>query len=53
MLAGQYLDLSKNGTSPAAQGCGGSYASEYGSKQAGRTKADVAVSLLLGGYNTY
>jgi hypothetical protein len=50
-LADQHLDLSKNGTSPAAQGCGVFNASECRSKQAGRTKADVAVSLSLGGYN--
>jgi hypothetical protein len=43
VLAGQHLDISKNGTSPIAQGCG--------SKQVGRTKADLAVSLSLGGYN--
>jgi hypothetical protein len=50
-LAGQHLDLSKNGTSPAAQGCGVFNASECGTKQVGRTKADMAVSLSLGGYN--
>jgi hypothetical protein len=50
MLAGQHLDHSKNGTGPRAQGCG-FFASECGSKQAGRTKADVAVSLSLGGCN--
>jgi hypothetical protein len=51
MLAGQHLDRSKNGTDPVAQGCGGFYASECGSKQAGRAKADVAVSLSVGGYH--
>jgi hypothetical protein len=51
MLAGQHLDLSKNGTGPKAEGCRGFYASECGSKQVGRTKANVAVSFLLGGYN--
>jgi hypothetical protein len=50
-LVGQHLDLSKNGNGPAAEGCRVFYASECRSKQVGRTKADVAVSLLLGGYN--
>jgi hypothetical protein len=36
---------------PYSSGLQGFYASECGSKQAGRTKADMAVSLLLGGYN--
>jgi hypothetical protein len=36
---------------PFSSGLLGFYASECGSKQAGRTRADGAVSLLLGGYN--
>jgi hypothetical protein len=34
-----------------SSGLRGFYASDCGSKQAGRTKADVAVILSLGGYN--
>jgi hypothetical protein len=36
---------------PCSSWLRGFYVSECGSKQAGRTKADVAVSLLLRGYN--
>jgi hypothetical protein len=50
MLAGQHLDLSKMAL-PRSSRLGGFYASECRSKQAGRTKADVAVSLSMGGYN--
>jgi hypothetical protein len=50
MLAGQYP-----GSPEMALACSSRlwdfYASEFGSKQVGRTKADVAVSFSLGGYN--
>jgi hypothetical protein len=51
LLADQHLDLSKKWHRPHSSRLWGFYASECRSKQAGRTKADLAVSLLLGGCN--
>jgi hypothetical protein len=48
MLVGQDLELSKMALAPRSSGLVGFYASECGSKQAGRTKADMAVSFSLG-----
>jgi hypothetical protein len=51
MLAGQHLDLSQKWHQPHSSRLWGFYASECRNKQARRTKANMAVSLLLGGYN--
>jgi hypothetical protein len=51
MLVGQHPGSLQKWHQPCSSMLRGFYASEYGSKQAGTTKADVAFSLSLGGYN--
>jgi hypothetical protein len=50
-LAGQHPGSLQKWHRPHSSRLWGFYASECRSKQAGRTKANVAISLLLGGYN--
>jgi hypothetical protein len=50
-LAGQHPGSFQKWHWPCSSGLRGFYASECRSKQVGRTKVDMAVSLSLGGYN--
>jgi hypothetical protein len=51
MLAGQHPVSLQKWHQPCSPQLWGFYAAECRNKQVGRTKADVAVSLSLGGYN--